>query len=172
VDTLQLHDCFSLCNFHSHDWTLSLVFKMVSRPHHSTPHPTVSTPSLALNPFHFSSSLTRYPAKRFLNEKILGAKDGNAKYYTPTILLPGLITYFVFSDITMGLVCSLYVALWLEFVDQMHTSYHLKDHWCEKYTWFQVLRQLHYKHHVGDMMSNFGIVDFCMDFLLGNLAVC
>jgi len=112
-----------------------------------------------------------YPTKRFLNDKTLVANDGNSKYYIPTMLFPFISTYLVFHDVRSSLATGIWILCWMEIVDLLHDAYHMKGHWLEKYWAFQVLREVHFKHHHGDMFHNYGIFDFFVDLSMGNFAL-
>jgi len=112
-----------------------------------------------------------YPPKRFINEKTLGADDGNIKYYLPTILFPFIFSYFIFGDTKVCIITGVHNLLWFALADYLHDSYHKKGHCLEKYSWFMVLRELHFLHHKGNMLHNYGIMDFFTDWLAGSLAI-
>jgi hypothetical protein len=65
-----------------------------------------------------------------------------------------------------------FILCWFAFADALHTGYHLSGYYLEDYRWFQILREIHFGHHQGNMLKNFGAVDFTMDTLMGNLALC
>jgi len=113
-----------------------------------------------------------YPPKRYLGDEEVGAKDANAKYYSGVLLSPIILSAYWFG-ITAFLpiiVTFIFCGSWLKTVDWFHTQYHLNGSILEGYEWFAVLRELHYLHHTGSMLRNFGVTDFFVDFLLGNLA--
>jgi len=110
-----------------------------------------------------------YPAKNFLRDKIAHCGDDNRKYYAPAILFPGLVTWYLFGSWQDSIVSSLYIGVLLSFVNDIHEAYHLRGHWLERFQWFHVLRAIHLRHHQGDMLKNYGIVDFMVDTLASTI---
>ena len=53
----------------------------------------------------------------------------------------------------------------------LHMSFHVRNFHLEKYDWYMELRTLHYIHHLGDMKSNFAMLNLGMDQLFHSLAV-
>ena len=45
----------------------------------------------------------------------------------------------------------------------LHMSFHVRNFHLEKYEWYMELRTLHYIHHLGDMKSNFAMLNLGMD---------
>jgi len=111
-----------------------------------------------------------YPPKRFLNEEEFSAQDKNAKYYIPTMLTPFVLGYICFNTVRSSIIGGLSIVMWMYLADYFHTGYHKKGFWMEKYGWFMFLREIHFIHHSGDMLSNMGVVDFFADWVLGILA--
>eukprot|EP01116_Phalansterium_solitarium_P001341 TRINITY_DN11135_c0_g1_i1.p1 TRINITY_DN11135_c0_g1~~TRINITY_DN11135_c0_g1_i1.p1 ORF type:complete len:205 (+),score=41.56 TRINITY_DN11135_c0_g1_i1:61-675(+) len=113
-----------------------------------------------------------YPPTRFLRDDEVGAEDANAKYYLPTMLFPGVFTYALTGNALDSLISVLWIAGWLWFVDKFHSAYHQRHHWLERFRFFQDLRFVHLRHHKGNMLSNFGVVDMVIDAFLGSLSLC
>lgn len=48
----------------------------------------------------------------------------------------------------------------------LHNSFHVKDHWLERFQWFHELRALHYIHHLGNTNHNYALMNFGIDKIL------
>lgn len=48
----------------------------------------------------------------------------------------------------------------------LHNSFHVKDHWLERFQWFHELRALHYIHHLGNANHNYALMNFGIDKFL------
>lgn len=72
-----------------------------------------------------------YPSKRFLSKDLLCAKDGNAKYYLPTILFCTFISYLYLQDWRSTVFCFLWVIAWFEFAgtSYFYFTYTLSSLW-------------------------------------------
>jgi sterol desaturase/sphingolipid hydroxylase (fatty acid hydroxylase superfamily) len=93
-----------------------------------------------------------------------------------------VITFFAVLAIFLGAFCGLMMELsapWWTIVgpailvgllafahDVVHDSFHVKGHSFERFAWFMRMREHHFQHH-RDMGSNFGILSFVWDRLLG-----
>ena len=44
-------------------------------------------------------------------------------------------------------------------MNAFHMSFHVRYFHLEKYAWYRELRTLHYIHHLGDMKTNFGMIN-------------
>jgi sterol desaturase/sphingolipid hydroxylase (fatty acid hydroxylase superfamily) len=48
-------------------------------------------------------------------------------------------------------------------VNYLHMSFHVENHWMNKYTLYLELKYLHYLHHTGDTKHNYAICFFKID---------
>ena len=53
----------------------------------------------------------------------------------------------------------------------LHMSFHVRHFHLERFEWYVELRTLHYIHHLGDMKSNFAMLNMGMDQLFSSLAM-
>eukprot|EP01101_Sappina_pedata_P007443 TRINITY_DN3941_c0_g1_i1.p1 TRINITY_DN3941_c0_g1~~TRINITY_DN3941_c0_g1_i1.p1 ORF type:complete len:278 (+),score=46.24 TRINITY_DN3941_c0_g1_i1:25-834(+) len=117
-----------------------------------------------------------YPPKRFQGDKTVGARDSNSKYYLSVPLFPFFLTLAVFGVSLYSIPALVFtmagVAFWLKIVERFHAHYHLINSQFNGIYCFELLREMHFGHHKGTMMFNFGIVDLLVDTGLGNLAFC
>jgi len=96
---------------------------------------------------------------------------GNDFVYISLILFMGVILLATISFIT-GLstyVCLLiYVPAFITFVWNwyIHDSYHIKNHWLNKYKWFRKDKQIHFQHHYNSN-KNYGIASHFTDKIFG-----
>lgn len=52
-----------------------------------------------------------------------------------------------------------------KFTNFIHHATHIEGHWMERFIYFHDLRALHYTHHQGTALHNFGMLDFTGDLL-------
>lgn len=91
----------------------------------------------------------------------------------------GSWSWYVVGSVTIGTLF-LTLSLWqavpltiggaayaLAVMNAFHTSFHIKDHWLNRFKWFPRLVLLHDIHHYGP--CNYGIAFFIMDWLFGTL---
>lgn len=109
-----------------------------------------------------------YPRQRFLLDSFVAADDGNMKYYLPSLLAPFILTSFFGCNYYSILIIGLYILANASLVEILHSAFHRRSSWFEKFDWFQVLRFLHFNHHKGNMKTNYGISDFIWDIATGN----
>lgn len=50
-----------------------------------------------------------------------------------------------------------------------HMSFHVRGFELERYQWYMELRMLHYIHHLGDMKSNYALVNMGLDGIFGSM---
>jgi hypothetical protein len=53
----------------------------------------------------------------------------------------------------------------------LHSSFHVKGFALERYAWYRELRALHYLHHLGDMKSNFAVLNMGLDATFKSLRI-
>merc|ERR1711963_1311711 len=53
----------------------------------------------------------------------------------------------------------------------LHMSFHVRGFELERYEWYMELRSLHYVHHLGNMATNFAMLNMGMDGLFHSLAL-
>lgn len=116
---------------------------------------------------HMGHHINDYPPNKFLSDGYLKAKTDNSQaYYITMVLTPIITCYFVgVFSVKMLITTTIPGILLLLFADYLHQGIHIKGFHLEKYTWFMHLRSMHYYHHKGNMMKNYAIGDFFLDFL-------
>lgn len=60
-----------------------------------------------------------------------------------------------------GLVCLVFIWNWY-----IHSAYHIRDHWLNRYHWFRKDREIHFQHHA-DPEVNYGIASHFSDIIGG-----
>jgi len=53
----------------------------------------------------------------------------------------------------------------------LHMSFHVRNFHLERFAWYRELRTLHYIHHIGDMKSNFAMLNMGLDQFFHSLAM-
>lgn len=76
---------------------------------------------------------------------------------------PAMILFVIFYFTTESLYIPIFMAVYAYIVfDYLHTSFHVKNHWLERFKYFRYIRKCHDKHH-NDMTKNFGITGLLFD---------
>jgi len=121
---------------------------------------------------HMGHHINDYPPSRFLSEKYQHAKRDNSKaYFLSLVLSPSICCYLTNTfSVKMFLANAWGGVLVLLLADYLHRGMHTNGFYLEKYQWFLKLRSLHYYHHKGDMLKNFAIGDFLLDFFVFGFA--
>ena len=86
------------------------------------------------------------------------------------LILLGGKAFFGASWATTGSALVLYLIM-ASVGSALHMSFHVRNFHLEKYDWYKELRTLHYIHHLGDMKSNFAMLNLGMDQLFQTIAV-
>jgi hypothetical protein len=86
------------------------------------------------------------------------------------ILFCGMLPPFRVSGATTGMVFVLYF-LQASLMNALHMSFHVRNFHLEKYKWYLELRTLHYIHHLGDMKTNFAMMNLGLDGFFKSLAI-
>jgi sterol desaturase/sphingolipid hydroxylase (fatty acid hydroxylase superfamily) len=120
---------------------------------------------------HYCHHEIRYPYYDFESEKYRLAHDSIP--WVLTIIfsgyIPSILVYlFNYIDISMMIYLLIYFTLHLFFISYIHDSYHIKDHWLNKYEWFKYNKHCHYIHHLDDM--NYGITNYVFDKMFGTFS--
>jgi hypothetical protein len=53
----------------------------------------------------------------------------------------------------------------------LHRSFHIRGHWLERFSWFHVLRSVHYVHHIKSTRHNYAVLNIGLDWLMGTLVL-
>lgn len=79
-------------------------------------------------------------------------------------LIVNLIKYYVFELSFDVIVACLIQGLMVDFLgNYLHLSFHVHDHWLNKFDTYKELKYLHYEHHKGDTKRNYAIFFFGLD---------
>lgn len=74
------------------------------------------------------------------------------------------IKYFVFKLPTNVIIATIIQGLLVDFAgNYLHLSFHVKDHWLNKFETYKELKYLHWEHHKGDTKRNYAIFFFGLD---------
>lgn len=116
---------------------------------------------------HMGHHINDYPPNKFLTDGYQRAKKDNSKAYYFTMIVTPIIACYVIGvfSVKMFIATAIPGMLLLWIADYLHQGMHTKGFHLEKYNWFMLLRSLHYHHHKGNMMKNYAIGDFFLDFL-------
>tara|TARA_B100000902_G_scaffold396999_1_gene459455 strand:+ start:2262 stop:2858 length:597 start_codon:yes stop_codon:yes gene_type:complete len=112
-----------------------------------------------------------YPYKKFLRKapylhKLAIHEDGNVWMF----VIPALLGCWILSENSyqfFGL--GIYSLLILLREDYLHQNIHTSPHHLEGHFLFETLRNIHKKHHQGNMKCNYGFGDPFHDLILGTL---
>lgn len=121
---------------------------------------------------HMYHHWTVYPPKKFLSKVYKNDKAGRTTLTSlahdgPLYLgILSNIALIYFADLARPLDCLaaiLFLYAIATFTNFIHHVCHIEGHWIEKFVYFHDLRALHYTHHQGTALHNFGILDFSGD---------
>lgn len=115
-----------------------------------------------------------YPPTRFLSTLYKDDKAGrttvgslahDGPLYALMVLNIALLKYYELIN-WYDVVASVGVVGFVgSYSNWMHHAIHIEGHWIERFVYFHDLRALHYTHHQGTALHNFGIIDFGTDYL-------
>lgn len=119
---------------------------------------------------HMTHHLNRYPPKDLLSEEYRDAgSDSGLFVFVPIItigLAPvGILLYFLGVPWTSLLATGTCLSLVGVAHDVIHTAFHIRGSWLERFKWFRVLRARHFLHH-RNMRKNLGILFYGWDHVL------
>ena len=60
------------------------------------------------------------------------------------------------------------MSLHLVVISYIHDSYHIKNHWLNKYNWYKNHKKYHHIHHLDD--KNYGITNYFYDHLFNTFS--
>lgn len=97
--------------------------------------------------------------------------DAQEDFYWIILMLFGLALIFIFLTyygIPWYITTTIYAMIVLSYTWTwyIHSAYHIKNHWLEKYDWFLEDRELHFQHHE-DPHSNYTIATHFPDKIFG-----
>ena len=112
---------------------------------------------------HMEHHLVMYPPSRLTSETYEIRKWYNSGpiLFTPAALV--LVGLAAVACWFLGISMWTFIAFGVGLIgfgflnDYVHDSFHLREHWLQKFPYYRKLRRLHFKHHV-DMAKNYGIV--------------
>ena len=120
---------------------------------------------------HYCHHEIKYPYHDFESEKYRIANDSLPWILTikfaalmPTILLYLFEILYIYRMIYL----LTYFTFHLFFISYIHDSYHIKNHWLNKYEWYRYNKKCHYIHHLDDM--NYGITNYVFDKIFGTFS--
>lgn len=123
------------------------------------------------NKSHMIHHMKLYPIIDFFSVKYRRAgRDSTVLFFLvagcPLVILP--IVLYLLGKI--GLIAAILVAVEAITIGLLnnwfHDSFHITDHWLNKFNWFKNLIKLHQEHHI-DMRVNYGIFTFTFDKFFG-----
>jgi sterol desaturase/sphingolipid hydroxylase (fatty acid hydroxylase superfamily) len=123
--------------------------------------PTVRTIFLR----HTRSHHALYRPRTFERDRYADEELGVSHAFTPFALLLAAVAYWSLP-IDLFLVSCATVAFTCFAHGYVHTHYHLRRSWLQRFDWFRRLRELHRVHHV-DQRSNFGVLTLVWDRAMG-----
>jgi sterol desaturase/sphingolipid hydroxylase (fatty acid hydroxylase superfamily) len=80
------------------------------------------------------------------------------------VILVTVLKYFVFNLPIPVIIATLIQGFLVDFAgNYLHLSFHVKNHWMNKFEVYKELKYLHYEHHKGDTKHNYAIFFFGFD---------
>jgi sterol desaturase/sphingolipid hydroxylase (fatty acid hydroxylase superfamily) len=119
------------------------------------------------NKSHMTHHMTLYPPERFASEKYMHAgKDSTIIFFliagAPLLLAPIALFFFGYLSFFTAIVLVAELGGLGLINNYFHDSFHIQEHFLNRFSAFRKLVDLHYVHHV-DMNKNFGIFTFMWD---------
>ena len=122
---------------------------------------------------HYEHHEIYYPYTDMESEKyrIEGLFNGDSwPWFIPIalmILMLGILKWKdVISTVTFTVMC-IWIFVHVYLISYIHDSYHIKNHWLNKYSWYKKNKLYHNLHHYYN--CNYGISNYSMDYLFGTL---
>lgn len=120
---------------------------------------------------HMNHHLKQYPATDFYSDTYRYAGRDNTVWLFGLVFAPLVITMIVLTAtgaislfLGLSILAEMGIIGWLN--NSLHDSFHLRNTFWEKFSFFDRLRKLHYQHHV-NMSTNYGIFSFVWDKIFG-----
>jgi sterol desaturase/sphingolipid hydroxylase (fatty acid hydroxylase superfamily) len=117
-----------------------------------------------LHQAHMTHHQKLYPITDFYSEKYISPGKDNTVFIFGAVLLALTAIMFLFLPIIYAIAISAEFLILGLLNDYLHDIFHIHPNWLEKFSWFQRLRKIHYRHHE-DMSKNFGIFTFLADHI-------
>lgn len=121
---------------------------------------------------HYNHHYIQYPPDDFFSGTYRSAGEDSSSKLFILAFMPVIIGWFVFGFF-MHISILLQVAALVEMGiigvihDTLHSAFHIKDHWLNKFSIFRKWVYLHEMHHI-DTSKNYGIFDFMWDKICGS----
>ena len=120
---------------------------------------------------HYCHHEIKYPYYNFESEKYRLSHDSLP--WVLTIIFGGwfpliILCYFNVINVYLAILLFITSSLHIYVLSYIHDSYHIKDHWLNKYEWYKYNKHCHYIHHLDDM--NYGITNYVFDKLFGTFS--
>ena len=148
------------------------IFRIATELHHKAHHWVYYTPNHYVNPEPINRPSVLAPDKTKLCQSkfvILLTTFSHAAFYTfitvPILILAWLITVNIWFTISMVLMASIFIYLFIRVHDAVH---HPGLSWLERFNWFWFLDHHHYIHHI-DNNANTSFLLPLTDLLMGTL---
>jgi len=130
---------------------------------HMLSHSRIKLPFFRnLHDIHMKHHKVHYPVKHLLKPGPY-EDGGGIMVYGPLVLLLA-ITAFVILPFRYAVIFDVEALTVLSVSTYLHDSFHIEDHWLERYDWFLKQRALHFYHH-GHLKKNMSLsgIDTTMD---------
>ena len=113
---------------------------------------------------HSNHHKIHYPAYNFIDTApykstfLLGIPDVIIAFGPIVSLITGVFYTILPFNIFLFIISEIYLLLFIS--DYIHTHYHIKNCWLEKYSWFLEKRKYHYIHHI-KLNKNMSLSGLC-----------
>ena len=110
-----------------------------------------------------------YPHTNLESDEYKTAYD-HWPYFIPMTVVTSLIYYFIYKkyklfDLTMFIIFMIFSLIYISITFYFHNSYHVKNHWLNKYEFYRKIKYQHFIHHFDN--CNYGIIFNIVDKIFG-----
>ena len=118
---------------------------------------------------HYCHHEIVYPYDNMISDKYKTSHD-TWPWIIPLVLfgyIPVLSLNNIISKKIIGLLL-LQISIHVYMISYIHDSYHVKNHWLNKYNWYKKNKKYHYIHHLDN--KNYGITTYIFDRVFGTFS--
>jgi sterol desaturase/sphingolipid hydroxylase (fatty acid hydroxylase superfamily) len=120
---------------------------------------------------HYCHHEEMYPHDNMISDKYKTSHD-TWPWFIPLFIFGYLPLYLIYKkyNINKYLISMFILQLTLHvyIISYIHDSYHIKNHWLNKYKWYRTNKKYHYIHHLDN--KNYGITTYIFDYLFGTFS--
>jgi sterol desaturase/sphingolipid hydroxylase (fatty acid hydroxylase superfamily) len=122
---------------------------------------------------HYEHHEVYYPFNDMESDvyRVDGLLKGDAwPWLIPVLIVLIFVTWIRYKNFIDKMVYYIivgWVACHVYLISYVHDSYHVRNHWLNRFTWYQKNKHYHNLHHYYN--CNYGISNYSMDYLFGTL---